>query len=217
MSWPVLKHSWAGEETAMAKSRVALVKTRDRKQGVKEVMRLLNHSSIRGKRVLIKPNFNSADPTPGSTHVDTLAQLIDEIHKAGASQITIGERSGPPPTKKVLEDKGIFELVKEHEAHIINFEELPEESGWVHFNPPGNHWAEGFYVAGPVVESEYLVSTCCLKTHQYGGVFTMSLKLSVGSDSEKPHASAPQFSRPEKDDCRDQPRLQAAANRSGRS
>jgi uncharacterized protein (DUF362 family) len=31
-----------------------------------------------------------------------------------------------------------------------------------------------------VVESEYLVSTCCLKTHGSGGVFTMSLKLSVG-------------------------------------
>ncbi len=180
MSWPALKRSWAGEEAALEKSRVAVVKTRDRKQGVSEIMRLLDRSPLRGKRVLIKPNFNSADPTPGSTHTDTLAQLIDEIHKAGASQITIGERSGPPPTKKVLEEKGIFDLVKEHEAHIINFEELPEESDWVHFNPPGNHWAEGFYVARPVVESEYLISTCCLKTHQYGGVFTMSLKLAVG-------------------------------------
>jgi len=30
------------------------------------------------------------------------------------------------------------------------------------------------------VDSEYTVSTCCLKTHGFGGVFTMSLKLSVG-------------------------------------
>ena len=31
-----------------------------------------------------------------------------------------------------------------------------------------------------VVDSEYMVSTCCLKTHGFGGVFSMSLKLSVG-------------------------------------
>ncbi|MDH4065635.1 MAG: DUF362 domain-containing protein, partial [Acidobacteriota bacterium] len=31
-----------------------------------------------------------------------------------------------------------------------------------------------------VVDSEYTVTTCCLKTHGAGGVFTMSLKLSVG-------------------------------------
>ncbi|MGB9894247.1 MAG: DUF362 domain-containing protein, partial [Candidatus Saccharicenans sp.] len=38
----------------------------------------------------------------------------------------------------------------------------------------------GFLVARPVIEAEALVSTCCLKTHGYGGVFTMSLKNSVG-------------------------------------
>jgi len=31
-----------------------------------------------------------------------------------------------------------------------------------------------------VTEAEYVVSTCCLKTHGFGGVFTMSLKLAVG-------------------------------------
>jgi len=31
-----------------------------------------------------------------------------------------------------------------------------------------------------VTGSEYTVSTCCLKTHGSGGVFTLSLKLSVG-------------------------------------
>ena len=36
-------------------------------------------------------------------------------------------------------------------------------------------------MARPVLEAECLVSTCCLKTHQYGGVFSMSLKLAVGT------------------------------------
>ncbi|MCX6568861.1 MAG: DUF362 domain-containing protein, partial [Candidatus Aminicenantes bacterium] len=65
------------------------------------------------------------------------------------------------------------------DAKLINFDELGE-SGYVKITPPGSHWKDGFFAARPVVESECVVSTCCLKTHQYGGVFTMSLKNSVG-------------------------------------
>jgi uncharacterized protein (DUF362 family) len=61
----------------------------------------------------------------------------------------------------------------------INFEDL-DDKDWIRFNPEGNHWKDGFLVARPVVESEYTVSTGCVKTHQYGGVFTLSLKNSVG-------------------------------------
>jgi uncharacterized protein (DUF362 family) len=35
-------------------------------------------------------------------------------------------------------------------------------------------------VARPVLEAECLISTGCLKTHQFGGDFTLSLKLHVG-------------------------------------
>jgi uncharacterized protein (DUF362 family) len=46
--------------------------------------------------------------------------------------------------------------------------------------PPDSHWEGGFPVARPCLEAEALVQACCLKTHQYGGHFTMSLKNSVG-------------------------------------
>ena len=55
----------------------------------------------------------------------------------------------------------------------------------MHFNPKGIHWKNGFYLPRPAVEAEYPVSLCCLKTHQYGGIFTMSLKLSVGLTPKK--------------------------------
>ena len=166
------------------KAKIALFKTQDRKEGVRGVLKLLDFPPIKGKHVLLKPNFNTADPAPGSTHNDTLSQLILELKERGASEITIGERSGPPPTSSVLEDKGILELARELNFKIINFEEL-QERDWVHFDPPGNHWKDGFYIARPAVEAEYLVSTCCLKTHQYGGVFTLSLKLAVGLTPKK--------------------------------
>jgi uncharacterized protein (DUF362 family) len=165
-------------------TKIALVKTNDRAKGVQEALRILDFAPVKNKRVFIKPNFNSADPPPASTHNDTLSQLIREIRDRGASEITVGERSGPPETKKVLEDKGIFELAKKLNFKMVNFEELPDKD-WVLFNPKGNHWKNGFYLPRPAVEAEYLVSLCCLKTHQYGGVFTMSLKLSVGLTPKK--------------------------------
>ena len=173
----------SGREPAKAagqgKSRVALVRTADRTAGVKRAIQLLGVNPVAGKRVLLKPNFNTADPFPASTHNDTLTQLIAELRGMGAKVITIGERSGPPDTVDVLRDKGIYELCKRLDVGLINFEELPPD-GWTKVTPPGSHWNDGFLAARPVLEAECVVVTCCLKTHGYGGVFTMSLKNSVG-------------------------------------
>lgn len=166
------------------KAKIVLFKTEDRKEGVREVLKIFDFPSLKNKKVLIKPNFNTADPAPGSTHNETLSQLIEEIRKQEAAKIAVGERSGPPRTQLVLKEKGIFQLAQDLNFKVINFEELNEED-WVHFNPSGNHWQNGFYLARPAVEAEYFVSTCCLKTHQYGGVFTLSLKLSVGLTPKK--------------------------------
>lgn len=176
---PVLRLNSLARNKAQRKTKISIIKTSDRKKAVKETLRLLDVKTIKGKKVLVKPNFNTADPFPASTHNDTLAALIQEIKVRGAAGITLGERSGPPPTKKVMEEKGIFEMARELGFEVINFEDLAE-SDWIHFSLPGHHWPEGFSLPRPVVDSKYIVSTCCLKTHQFGGVFTMSLKLSVG-------------------------------------
>jgi uncharacterized protein (DUF362 family) len=181
---PAFRFAGPGVETQEAKTRIAVVKTQDRESGVRDAVRLLDPPSMKGKRIFIKPNFNSADPFPAGTHSGTLTALVREARSRGAADITLGERSGPTPTQKVMEDKGIFELSKELGFKVINFEDLGEDA-WKHFNPPGNHWSEGFFVPRPLVEAEYIVATCCLKTHQYGGVFTMSLKLAVGTTPKR--------------------------------
>ena len=161
------------------RSRVALVRTSDRRRGVADVLKLFDPAGIAGKRVVIKPNFNTADDAPGSTHPDTLAQLVTELHERGACAVTVGESSGPPHTRRVMERKGIFDLGRSVGFDVVDFEEIPE-ADWVFFGVAGTHWPEGFHLPRLVVDSEYTVSTCCLKTHGFGGVFTMSLKLSVG-------------------------------------
>lgn len=157
---------------------VSLVKTAIRKEGVKASLMALKVNPAKGKAVLIKPNFNTADTTPGSTHNDTLVALIEELWEMGATSISLGERSYPP-TREVMEEKGVLPLLEKLNVNVINFDDLREKD-WVLFRPKKSHWTDGFRVARPVLDAECLVSTCCLKTHQYGGIFTMSLKLHVG-------------------------------------
>ena len=164
---------------APSKTRVVLVRTEDRAEGVKKCLDLLNINPFQGKSVLVKPNFNTSDETPGSTHNDTLKALLARIRDMGAKSLAVGDRSGPEPTEEVFDKKGIRALAGSYDAKLLNFDELGE-NGYVKITPPGSHWKDGFLVARPVIESECVVSTCCLKTHQYGGVFTMSLKNSVG-------------------------------------
>ena len=163
---------------ADSKSRVAFVSTQDRKSGVALSIKALGINPVKNKDVLIKPNLNTADAAPGSTHNDTLVALVEEIWKMGAKSVSLGERSYPP-TRSVMEQKGILPLMQALDVRIVDFDDL-DPKDWVKVNPKESHWQDGFRVARPILEAECLVSTCCLKTHQYGGVFTMSLKLHVG-------------------------------------
>lgn len=167
-----------------SKAKLALVVTGDRKSGVREMMKILDIPPMKGKRVFVKPNFNTSDEFPGSTHNDTLTQLVAEIQEREAGEISVGDRSGPEPTQKVLENKGIFDLSSDMGFNVVNFADL-EEGDWVQVKQEGFHWEDGFYVPRTFLESEYIVSTCCLKTHGFGGIFTMSLKLSVGVTPRK--------------------------------
>jgi uncharacterized protein (DUF362 family) len=159
-------------------SQVAVVKSTDRKEGVRKVLKTLGSNPCKGKAVLVKPNFNTADVTPGSTHNDTLTALIEEIWGMGATSVSLGERSYPP-TRQVMEEKGILPYLEKLQVTVIDFDTLPDKD-WALIKPKQSHWPDGFRVARPILDAECLISTCCLKTHQHGGIFTLSLKLHVG-------------------------------------
>ncbi len=160
------------------RSKVAFVNTEDRKSGVASSIQALNINPVKNKNVLIKPNFNTSDPTPGSTHNDTLVALVEEIWEMGAKTIRLGERSYPL-TRDVMAQKGVIPLMEKLDVNIVDFDELAQKD-WVKVDAGDSHWQDGFRIARPILESECLVSSCCLKTHQHGGVFTLSLKNHVG-------------------------------------
>ena len=162
-----------------APSPVFLVRTTDRAAGVRRGLAALGTLSVRGKRVVIKPNFNSADPYPASTHPETLRLLITHLQAAGASAVSIAERSGMGSTRRVMEQLGVPSLAKELGFDAVVLDETPM-AGWLEERLAGGHWSRGVLFPRLFRDADHIVQTCCLKTHRYGGHFTLSLKNSVG-------------------------------------
>jgi len=148
--------------TEKMSTTVSLVRTQNRLEGVPKAIALLKSNPVRGKAVVLKPNFNTADPAPGSTHKDTLHALVLALKQMGATRITLAERCGPyAPTHKVMKDVGVFELAKELSFDIVNLEELGTD-GWVHLHPKDSHWKDGFLFPRIYLEAESIVQACCL-------------------------------------------------------
>ncbi|VVB91499.1 Uncharacterised protein [uncultured archaeon] len=159
------------------KSNVYVIKTTDRDWGIRELLKRLGSGDISGKKVAIKANYNSSDPFPASTHIDTLGAIVDFLKENGAS-IVLAERSGMGNTKKVLEDTGVMELAGQKGFDVVILDD--RKTGWSREKPQGSHWKNGFLFPDVFRDADAVVQTCCLKTHRFGGHFTMSLKNSVG-------------------------------------
>ena len=155
--------------------KIAVISTNDRVYGVNKSFELLGINPAKGKKVVLKVNFNTADLTPASTSMTTLKQMIIKIKEMGAKSITVAERCGPANTEEAFKKKGLYELADEFDLSIVNLSTIPREE-WVMKSPEGNHWKDGFLFAKVYDEAECVIETCCLKTHQYGGHFTLSMK-----------------------------------------
>ncbi len=165
-------------------TKVAVISTNDRVYGVNKSLELLELNPVKGKDVIFKPNFNTADPPPASSSMETVKQLILKLKEMGAKSITVAERSGPAKTSDVFEKKGLIALAKELDFTIVDLTRIPRDE-YVHKKTEGNHWRDGFFFAKIYDEAECIVETCCLKTHMYGGHFTLSLKNAVGIVKKK--------------------------------
>jgi uncharacterized protein (DUF362 family) len=174
--------------------RVALVRTTDRADGLRQAVDLLGVQTSPGAQVFVKPNYNSADPTPGSTHNDILQAMIERLREWNADRVLVGDRSGMGDTREVMEKKRVFAIAKEFGAKVVVFDELGADD-WELITPPGSHWQQGFALPRLVRNAGGVVQACCLKTHRYGGHFTLSLKNSVGLAAKRIPGNAHDFMR----------------------
>jgi len=164
---------------ASSSGEVFILKTNDRATGVPALMSKFDLPDFSSKTVALKANFNSADPFPASTHIDTLRAIVETLKSTGADGITLAERSGMGDTEHVLERMGVFALSRELGFEAVVLDKVGKD-GWLKFERDGTHWLGGFHIAKVFHDADKIVQTCCLKTHRFGGHFTLSLKNSVG-------------------------------------
>ncbi len=208
--------SRAGEkmEDGLNKNRfkVYIIKTDDRNQGIKELIKNFSLERWSGDNIALKANYNSSDKYPASTHIETLRTIISQLIINKTGKITLAERSGMGDTRKVLEKRGVFSLSEELGKEFIDelsgkdenretntskneiekilafdivvLDEISADD-WHKISGSGNHWMKGFYLPKLIFESDRIIETCCLKTHRFGGHFTLSLKNFVGWVAKK--------------------------------
>jgi uncharacterized protein (DUF362 family) len=164
---------------ANSSGEVFVLKTTDRATGVSALLEKFDLGDYSGRAVALKANYNSADPFPASTHLDTLRAIVQGLKKAGASGVTLAERSGMGDTERVLQEMGVLALSNELGFKAVVLNDAGKDD-WVKVEKEGTHWIRGFYMAKVFHDADKVVQTCCLKTHRFGGHFTMSLKNSVG-------------------------------------
>lgn len=169
----------SGEYEQQEDADVFLIETSNRSVGVRSLLKRFDLSDYRGKTVALKANFNSADAFPASTHVDSLEAIIKRLKEAGVADVILAERSGMGRTRDVLERMGVFDLSEKLEFKVVVLDEL-RLGGWMKIDAEGTHWRDGLYIPKLFLDADKVVQTCCLKTHRFGGRFTMSLKNSVG-------------------------------------
>jgi uncharacterized protein (DUF362 family) len=165
---------------AQRRTRVAVVTAEEHGEGVRRALSLLGAGGVSRRHVVVKPNFNSADPFPGSTHPETLGSLVEWLGAAGAARVTVADRSGMGVTREVMEAKGVFVQGRKLGFATVVLDEL-QARDWIAHPLPGGHWSRGVLFPRLLQEAEAVVNACALKTHRFGGHFTLSLKNSVGA------------------------------------
>ncbi len=128
----------------------------------------------RGETILVKADYNSANPPPGSTAPDFLRAALMLLRDHGADQLILGESTLMPNHWQVLEQAGALAVAKELDAQVMIF----DEDGWENTIVGGCHLAN-VQLARVLSRVDHVVYLCCPKTHHLTQ-FTGSLKLGMG-------------------------------------
>jgi len=131
----------------------------------------------KGDVVLLKPNFNTADPFPGSTDFEFLKTAVELIYECEPKIVMLGDSSTMSlNTRRVMEKLKIFDLENtERPPRVYVFDERP----WVEKKIPSGKYLKSVWVTHYLDRADKLILLPCLKTH-FLSQFTGSLKLSMG-------------------------------------
>jgi uncharacterized protein (DUF362 family) len=137
-----------------------------------------------GDTVLLKPNYNTADPFPGSSDPEFVKTIIRMLYDAGAERVILAERTAFLHSRKVLEQAGIVEVAEKAGAEVRIFgkdgwQALFDRKGWRHTRVQGGKYLRSVSIAREALEIDKIVYAPLIKTH-HAADFTGSIKLSMG-------------------------------------
>ncbi|MDH7563762.1 MAG: DUF362 domain-containing protein [Candidatus Bathyarchaeota archaeon] len=161
--------------------------TGDLEKSAKAAMSLiggLEKLTKKGETILLKPNYNTADPYPGSSDPEFIRIIVKQLYGAGAGKVIVGERSAYLDTWKVLEKAGVVEVARRAGAEVRVFGKngwraLLDRRGWKRVKVTGGCCLRNVAVAREVFEVDKIVYAPLIKTHHAAG-FTGAIKLSMG-------------------------------------
>lgn len=130
-----------------------------------------------GDVVMLKPNFNTADPFPASSDLEFIKAVVELVYSYGAKLVMMGESSTITlNTRKVMEKLGVFNLLEMTQPPRIY---VFEEREWTKKEIPDTKYLKTVSIPKILERPDKLILLPCLKTHSYAQ-FTGGLKLSVG-------------------------------------
>jgi len=174
---PRVVNPWRRNSQALVARVIA---SRDIRDSIDRAIALLGHlgqAIDRGDKVLVKPNFNSPDPYPGSTDLIFLRAVVELLLEAG-TKVTIGESAGGiwRPTRNVFRKLGMFELARYLDVELVAFEDKVND--WVRIKING-YYLDIVTMPRSAYEADKIVYLPGMKTH-YIARFSGALKLVVG-------------------------------------
>ena len=130
---------------------------------------------IRGKRILLKPNF--VETMPGTMHICTRPEVVfaavEVFRKLGAAAVLVGEGPGHcRDTARVLEEAGMAESLVEHRTPFVD---LNNDDLIIRPNAGGRSGLATLTLPATVDQVDWVVSMPKMKTHHWLGV-TLSMK-----------------------------------------
>ncbi|MGQ9506641.1 MAG: DUF362 domain-containing protein [Candidatus Bathycorpusculaceae bacterium] len=123
--------------------------------------------------MLLKPNYNTADPFPGSSDSQFIKAIIELLYEAGAGKVILGERTAFLHNRRVLEQASIIEVAEKAGAEVRVFgkdgwQVIFDRGGWRRVKVLGGQYLRKVSVAKEAfgnkencLRSPHKNSSCC--------------------------------------------------------
>lgn len=158
-------------------SNVALIKGNDRSENIYKALKLIENevfSGIKGKQILIKPNFVQTSKQLAATHVDAVRGILEFLRPHYKKEILIGEAAATKEGTMVgYKNYGYESLVQKYKVKLVD---LNLGTYDYRYTIGANNEPVKIRICSPFLDPNlYIISTAIMKTHGFVSV-TLSLK-----------------------------------------